>query len=102
MSLIFSTQKRQTFLRRKYCFFPTAAALSPPVGRCEAAIGRPPLGSGIYEFSFVSVATGYGALDTGAAATGAPGAGCAGAGAPGSGCAPPSAVPPNICCASEG
>src|ERR1700691_5621035 len=47
MSSIFSTQKRQTFLRRKYCFFPTAAALSPPVGRCEAAIGRPPLGSGI-------------------------------------------------------
>src|SRR6202167_2998598 len=47
MSSIFSTQKRQTFLRRKYCFFPTAAALSPPVGRCEAAIGLPPLGSGI-------------------------------------------------------
>src|SRR5580700_6047329 len=42
MSSIFSTQKRHTFLRRKYCFLPTAAALSPPVGRCEAAIGLPP------------------------------------------------------------
>src|ERR1700691_5475486 len=48
MSSIFSTQKRQTFLRRKYCFFPTAAALSPPVGRCEAAIGLPPLGSAMF------------------------------------------------------
>src|SRR5665213_386315 len=44
MSSIFSTQKRQTFFRRKYCFLPTAAALSPPVGRCEAAIGLPPFG----------------------------------------------------------
>ena len=43
MSSTFSTQNRQTFLRRKYCFFPVAMALSPPVGRCEAAIGRPPL-----------------------------------------------------------
>src|SRR3954471_15461355 len=43
MSSTLSTQNRQTFLRRKYCFFPVAIALSPPVGRCEAAIGRPPL-----------------------------------------------------------
>src|SRR3954449_12075565 len=43
MSSTLSTQKRQTFLRRKYCFLPVAIALSPPVGRCEAAIGRPPL-----------------------------------------------------------
>src|ERR1700684_1629332 len=49
MSSIFSTQNRQTFLRRKYCFFPTAAALSPPVGRWLAAIGLPPLvGSGMF------------------------------------------------------
>src|SRR5580692_4640856 len=48
MSSIFSTQNRQTFLRRKYCFFPTAAALSPPVGRCEAAIGLPPLCSAMF------------------------------------------------------
>src|SRR5579862_3304674 len=49
MSSIFSTQNRQTFLRRKYCFLPTAAALSPPVGRWLAAIGLPPLvGSGMF------------------------------------------------------
>src|SRR5579872_6578667 len=42
MSSIFSTQNRHTFLRRKYCFLPTAAALSPPVGRCDAAIGLLP------------------------------------------------------------
>src|SRR5271165_852696 len=47
MSSIFSTQKRQTFLRRKYCFLVTAAALSPPVGRCEAAMGLPPFCSAI-------------------------------------------------------
>src|SRR5579875_1061151 len=47
MSSIFSTQKRHTFLRRKYCFFAVASALSPPVGRCEAAIGRPPFCSAI-------------------------------------------------------
>src|SRR5580658_9591187 len=56
MSSIFSTQNRQTFLRRKYCFFPTAAALSPPVGRCEAAIGLPPLGSGIMNSPLVQPA----------------------------------------------
>src|SRR5581483_7404708 len=43
MSSTLSTQNRHTFLRRKYCFLPVAIALSPPVGRCEAAIGRPPL-----------------------------------------------------------
>src|SRR6187549_3043658 len=48
MKSIFSTQNRQTFLRRKNCFLPPARALSPPVGRCEAAIGRPPLVSAIY------------------------------------------------------
>src|SRR5580658_6729090 len=47
MSSTFSTQKRQTFFRRKYCFFPVAIALSPPVGRWDAAIGRPPRCSGI-------------------------------------------------------
>src|SRR5579872_1937557 len=41
MSSIFSTQKRHTFLRRKYCFL-VAIALSPPVGRWEALMGRPP------------------------------------------------------------
>src|SRR5256885_13543997 len=54
MSSIFSTQNRQTFLRRKYCFFPTATALSPPVGRCEAAIGLPPFCSAMF---FSSIAT---------------------------------------------
>src|SRR5882724_9723496 len=41
MSSIFSTQKRQTFFRRKYCFFWVATALSPPVGRCPALPGLP-------------------------------------------------------------
>src|SRR6476646_2365416 len=41
MSSIFSTQKRHTFLRRKYCFFCVATALSPPVGRCPALPGLP-------------------------------------------------------------
>src|SRR5579863_2798499 len=41
MSSIFSTQNRQTFLRRKYCFL-VASALSPPVGRMEPLMGRPP------------------------------------------------------------
>src|SRR5579863_4914269 len=45
MSSIRSTQNRHIFLRRKYCFLPIA--LSPPVGRCEALIGRPPLKSAI-------------------------------------------------------
>ena len=42
MSSIFSTQNRQTFFRRKYCFLVVATALSPPVGRCDALTGRPP------------------------------------------------------------
>src|ERR1035438_7615878 len=46
MSSIFSTQKRQTFLRRKYAFFCVATALSPPVGRCPALPGLP-LNSGM-------------------------------------------------------
>src|ERR1035441_10655344 len=41
ISSIFSTQNRQTFLRRKYCFFWVATALSPPVGRCDALPGLP-------------------------------------------------------------
>src|SRR5579864_1003195 len=41
MSSIRSTQKRQTFLRRKYCFFCVATALSPPVGRWPALPGLP-------------------------------------------------------------
>src|SRR5712692_3671135 len=41
MSSIFSTQNRQTFLRRKYCFL-VAIALSPPVGLWDALMGRPP------------------------------------------------------------
>src|SRR6266478_5177999 len=41
MSSIFSTQKRQTFLRRKYCFFCVATALSPPVGLWPALPGLP-------------------------------------------------------------
>src|SRR5579884_2356565 len=54
MSSIFSTQKRQTFLRRKYCLR-VAIALSPPVGRCEALMGRPPFCcSAIVELSSTS------------------------------------------------
>src|SRR5579863_8076399 len=41
MSSILSTQKRQTFLRRKYCFFCVATALSPPVGLWPALPGLP-------------------------------------------------------------
>src|SRR5579862_6315773 len=41
MSSIFSTQNRHTFLRRKYCFL-VASALSPPVGRMDPLMGRPP------------------------------------------------------------
>src|SRR6266849_1003318 len=48
MSSIFSTQKRHTFLRRKYCFL-VAIALSPPVGLCDALMGRPPLVSAIID-----------------------------------------------------
>src|SRR5580692_2695806 len=47
MSSIFSTQNRQTFLRRKYAFFCVATALSPPVGRCPALPGLP-LNSGMF------------------------------------------------------
>src|SRR4051794_25478067 len=47
MSSILSTQKRHTFLRRKYCFF-AAIALSPPVGRWDAATGLPPLCSAMF------------------------------------------------------
>src|SRR5581483_7523424 len=80
MSSTLSTQKRQTFLRRKYCFLPVAIALSPPVGRCEAAIGRPPLCSGIVSLlSFLPVI--YSACSCAGAGAGA--AGAAGAGAPG-------------------
>src|SRR6185295_7508833 len=46
MSSIFSTQNRQSFLRRKYCFL-VAIALSPPVGRMDPLMGRPPLCSAI-------------------------------------------------------
>src|SRR6478735_4271983 len=80
MSSIFSTQNRQTFLRRKYCFFPVAIALSPPVGRCEAAIGRPPLCSAMRISPYLS-STLSPALAGAAGAAGAPGA----PGAPGTG-----------------
>src|SRR5437867_11537617 len=53
MSSIFSTQKRQTFLRRKYCFFCVATALSPPVGRCAALPGLPLDSAIFFKFSFV-------------------------------------------------
>src|SRR5579875_3404115 len=76
MSSTLSTQNLHTFLRRKYCFFPVAIALSPPVGRCDAAIGRPPRCSGMM---FLLVLSGYSALS----GAGGAGAGCAGAGAPG-------------------
>src|SRR6266852_3661756 len=50
MSSIFSTQKRHTFLRRKYCFFWVATALSPPVGLCEALPGLPLLSAILFSF----------------------------------------------------
>src|SRR4051794_24478916 len=83
MSSILSTQNRQTFFRRKYCFLPVAIALSPPVGRCEAAIGRPPLCSGIIIF-LVKIPSGAycGRSAGGAGAVEAPGA--PGMGDPGS------------------
>src|ERR1700730_2940728 len=85
MSSIFSTQKRHTFLRRKYCFL-VARALSPPVGLCDALMGRPPLDSAIIlsSYSFSTGATGAAAGAAGAAA-GAAGAGAPGIGAPGRG-----------------
>src|SRR5712691_5528387 len=52
MSSIFSTQNRHTFLRRKYCFL-VAIALSPPVGLCDALMGRPPLVSAIVDSSYL-------------------------------------------------
>src|SRR5208282_5199775 len=76
MSSILSTQNRHIFLRRKYCFLP-AIALSPPVGREEPLMGRPPLVSAI----LVS-------LNYSLAATGAAGAGCS-TGAAAAGAAPP-------------
>src|SRR5271170_3400692 len=89
MSSIFSTQNRQTFLRRKYCFL-VAIALSPPVGRIEALMGRPPLGdSAIFAPYSFSAPTG---VSTGADATGAVGA--PGMGAPG--VRPPAAGAPGI------
>src|ERR1017187_8729675 len=82
MSSIFSTQKRQTFLRRKYAFFCVATALSPPVGRCPALPGLP-LNSGMGS-PYASFGPDVGA------SLGRPG--MAGAGAPS----------PIICCATEG
>src|SRR5437868_15261439 len=75
MSSILSTQKRHSFLRRKYCFFP-AMALSPPVGLEEPLMGLPPLCSAMMS-SYDSL------LDTGVSATatlapGRPGATAAG------------------------
>src|SRR5579872_134753 len=81
MSSIFSTQKRHTFLRRKYCFL-VAIALSPPVGRCDALMGLPPLCSGMVQISYCSF-SGSGARG----AAGAAGAGAPGMGAPGIGAA---------------
>src|SRR5271166_1976475 len=80
MSSIFSTQNRHTFLRRKYCFL-VAIALSPPVGRCDALMGRPPLVSamGCLLYSLSP----DGAAGAGAAGAGAPGMGAPGMGAPG-------------------
>src|SRR3977135_3087931 len=68
MSSIRSTQNRHIFLRRKYCFFP-AIALSPPVGRCEALIGLPPLVSAMFDL-----------LDYSFGSAGNPGAGTGAAG----------------------
>src|SRR5947207_1469008 len=78
MSSILSTQNRQTFFRRKYCFLPVAIALSPPVGRCEAAIGRPPFCSGMIIFLVKIPSGAYCGLSAGAgdaAVAGAPGMG---------------------------
>src|ERR1700680_895206 len=69
MSSTFSTKKRHTFLRRKYCFL-VASALSPPVGRCEALMGRPPLDSAMVSSSY-SFSTGVGAPGMGAPGRGA-------------------------------
>src|SRR5580693_6498143 len=77
MSSIRSTQNRHIFLRRKYCFFP-AIALSPPVGRCEALIGLPPLVSAIFDLLDYS----FGSAGNPGAVTGS--AGIAGAAAAGS------------------
>src|ERR1700737_1324070 len=82
MLSIFSTQNRQTFFRRKYCFL-VAIALSPPVGLWDALMGRPPpLLSAI-------VVPSYSFSPAGAAgATGTPGMGAPGrdAGSPAMAC----------------
>src|ERR1700687_4474118 len=89
MSSTFSTQNRHTSLRRKYCFL-VAIALSPPVGRCDALMGRPPLDSAMtYSFSPEPARAGSGA-SAGAAGAGAPGIGAPGIGPPG----PPAAGSP--------
>src|SRR3954467_2003462 len=80
MSSILSTQNRHTFLRRKYCFLPVAIALSPPVGRCDAAMGRPPLCSAMGILLYLPSSTPSGAA-AGAGAAGTVGAPGIGAGA---------------------
>src|SRR5450755_3711132 len=74
MSSTFSTQNRQTFLRRKYCFL-VAIALSPPVGRCDALMGRPPLVSAMIVPSYSFAGAGAGAPGMGAAWAATPGIG---------------------------
>src|ERR1700693_6234919 len=89
MSSIFSTQNRQTFLRRKYCFL-VAIALSPPVGLWDALMGRPPpLLSAIVVPSY-SFSTG---------AIGAPGMGAPGrdAGSPAIACSSDGAAGADTC-----
>src|SRR5690348_14994955 len=75
MSSILSTQKRHSFLRRKYCFFP-AIALSPPVGLDEPLMGLPPFCSAMKISS-------YDSLVSAAAAVGPGRPGAAGAGSEG-------------------
>src|SRR5690349_23472127 len=92
MSSIRSTQNRQTFLRRKYCFL-VAIALSPPVGRCDALMGRPPPLVSAMIVSSYSLSVPDPAV-TGAAGTGAPGIGAPGVG--------PAAEPPAMICSAVG
>src|SRR5258708_32915596 len=42
VALVFPAPKRRTLLGGEFCFFCPATALSPPVGRWLALIGRPP------------------------------------------------------------
>src|SRR5581483_479349 len=84
ISSTLSTQKRHTFLRRKYCFLVVAIALSPPVGRCDAAMGRPPFCSGMMNLLYAFSAAGAAGVAGVAGAPGAPGTG-AGASAGNSG-----------------